>query len=319
MGYNITEVSGIGVPSDPASADPDWIFTVDLSDPSVTTITGQFQADSFFGPTAATFTVSSLSSDAFGVLTLEPNTGIFTFTIDREAVIASGTNQSVSFDITGTSILPFFGEASETDGVTLSILICVLLGTLIDTPSGRVPVESLAVGDLVLTLDGRKVPIRWIGSRRVTERELARDPALRPVRISAGAFGLNRPARDLWVSPQHRILLSGWHAELLFAEETVLAPAKGLVDDHAVRVDHEVTEVEYFHLLFDRHEIILTEALPTESFYPGRHSISELDAPVRAELLGLFPELDADDAIPDVAGPALRPWEARLLATRRLS
>jgi hypothetical protein len=319
MGYNITEVSGNGVPTGPSTTDPDWIFTADLSDPSVTTITGQFQADSFFGPTGATFAVDSISTGAFGVLTLDATSGVFTFIIDRSAVIASGTDQVISFNITGTSVLPIVGVASDTDIVTLNILICVTHGTLVGTPTGLVPVEDLAISDLVLTLDGRAEPIRWIGSRRVTGGELAHDPTLRPVRIAAGAFGPGRPARDLSVSPQHRIHLSGWRAELLFGEETVLAPAKGLVDDHAVRIEHEIEDVEYFHLLFDRHEIILTEGLPTESFYPGSHSIGELDSAARTELLRVFPELETADAAPAPAGPALRPWEARLLAIRRLS
>jgi hypothetical protein len=317
MAYNITEVSGNGV----SGNDDDWVFTADLSDPSVTTITGQFQAFRGDNPVAATFTTNPPppGTSDFGSLSIDAQTGVFVFTIDRSAVIASGSDQVVSFQITGSSPpLPFVLN-SQTDNITLNILICVVLGTLIGTPAGPVRVEDLQVGDLVLTLDGRAEPIRWIGSRRVSGADLARDPALRPVRIAAGAFGPDRPARDLAVSPQHRILLSGWRAELLFGEETVLAPAKGLIDDHAVRIDHEVDDVEYFHLLFDQHEIILTEGLPTESFYPGQHSISELDRAARDELLRLFPELEDDRLLPAVAGPALRPWEARLLAARRLS
>ncbi len=226
-----------------------------------------------------------------------------------------GRHHSRLPEVTGTLI----GSQSDTDSVTLNILICVMLGTLIGTPGGLVPVEDLQVGDLVLTVDGRAEAIRWIGSRRLTAGELLRDPSLRPVRIAAGAFGPDRPARDLSVSPQHRVLLSGWRAELFFGEETVLAPAKGLVDDRAVRIDREVDDVEYFHLLFDRHEIILTEGLPTESFYPGPHSLRELDTSARAELLRLFPQLEADEIALDPAGPGLRPWEARLLSAGRPS
>ena len=313
MGYNINPVISGGEPTDVGN--DTWAFTADLSDPSVTIVTGQFQGSNFFGPVASTFSVTMASPSGFGTLTIDPNTGVFTFTIDRAAVIATGGDVVINFTITGTTA----GGASDSDNVILNILICVARGTLIETPLGPVPVEDLKVGDLVRTLDGRAEAIRWIGARRVTADELDRDPALRPVRISAGAYGPDKPARDLTVSPQHRIFLSGWRAELLFGEDRVLAPAKGLLDDLSVRIDHGADGVEYFHLLFDRHEIILTEGLPTESFYPGAHSVRELDAPVREELLRLFPELDTGDTQLDPAGPGLRPWEARLLATRRIS
>lgn len=312
MGYNIDPVVTGGQPVNVGN--DTWAYTADLSDPNVTIITGQFQASNFFGPVTATFSVGTAAPSGFGTLSIVPSTGVFTFTIDRAAVIASGNDVVINFTVTGVN-----GGNSDTDSVILNILICVARGTLIATPRGLVPVEELQVGDLVLTHDGRAEEIRWIGARHVSAGDLARDPSLRPVRISAGAYGPDQPTRDLTVSPQHRILLSGWRAELLFGEDTVLAPAKGLLDDRSVRIDRDADEVEYFHLLFDRHEIILTEGLPSESFYPGSYSIGELDTPARDELLRLFPELDGDDNPLDPAGPGLRPWEARLLASRRPS
>ena len=45
-------------------------------------------------------------------------------------------------------------------------------------------------------------------------------------------------------------------------------------------------------MLFDRHEIILTEGAETESFHPGRQAVSALGADVQAELVHLFPDLE---------------------------
>lgn len=318
MGYNISEVSGTFTPTTSVLFFPDgWTFDADLTQSFVTIVGGDF--DVTIGPSTngeATdgYEFQLTSGDEWGDLTFNTVTGEFEFTVDRAAVIASGSDQVVTFTVIGRS-----GGDSDTDTVTINILICVTRGTLIETPQGPVPVEDLRVGDPVVTFDGGAEPIRWIGSRRVTGEELARDPSLRPVRISAGALGPGRPARDLSVSPQHRILLSGWRAELLFGEDTVLAPAKGLLDDHAIRIDREIGDTEYFHLLFDRHEIIFTDGLPTESFFPGRHSIGALEAPAREELMRLFPELGAPQDSPAPAGPGLRPWEARLMASRRLS
>lgn len=314
MGYNIGEVSGGSVGSGTFSADI-WTFTADLDTPSVTTVSGNFNVVPLGGgaQSEATngYTFTALSTTQWGTLAFNTVTGTFTFTINRAAVLSSGSDQTVTFMVTGRS-----GTDTDTDTVRINILICVTRGTMIDTPSGAVPVEDLRPGDLVLTEDGRSEPLRWIGSRRLSAADLVADPSLRPVRIAADTFGSARPVRDLRVSPQHRVLLTGWHAELLFGEDRVLVPAKGLLDDRAVTVDRGADGAEYFHLLFDRHEVILTEGLPTESFFPGPHSLGELDGPARDELLRLFPDFGEAPAPFEPAGPGLRPWEARLMARR---
>jgi hypothetical protein len=87
----------------------------------------------------------------------------------------------------------------------------------------------------------------------------------------------------------HRILVRGWQAELYFGDEELLVPAKHLVNDHSV-VWQPVDRVEYFHILFDQHEVIFSDGAATESFYPG-DQIMHGDAQMRSELESLFPEL----------------------------
>lgn len=41
---------------------------------------------------------------------------------------------------------------------------CFACGTLIATPDGERPVETLAIGDLVTTMNGT-APVRWIGRK----------------------------------------------------------------------------------------------------------------------------------------------------------
>lgn len=245
----------------------------------------------------------------FGTLTTNSTDGTYTFVADWDAVLASGYDQLAYFHVTPIRN----GVRGETDGVYIQLLICVARGTRIATPDGEVPVESLAVGDLVDTVDGPAQAVRWIGSRMVGKAELAARPHLRPVRIRAGALGENRPVRDLLVSPQHRVLLGGWRAELLFGEDEVLAPAKALVNDDTIRIDTAAEEVEYFHILFDTHQIMLTEGLPTESFHPQEYSLNALDRAVRDEILSLFPALADMRGQGKTARLSLRPWEARML------
>ncbi len=181
---------------------------------------------------------------------------------------------------------------------------CFVAGTLILTPEGERAVEDLSPGDLVMTLDNGAQPLRWIGQRVVPARG-----RFAPIRFRRGALG-NR--RALMVSPQHRMVVGGWQAELLFGSAQVLVAAKHLVDDAAVR-PVPMDQVTYVHLLFDRHEVIRAEGALTESFHPGAHILAG-DAEMRAEIGALFPELDGAPAeCLATARPVLKGREAVLL------
>ncbi len=182
---------------------------------------------------------------------------------------------------------------------------CFVTGTLIRTPRGERAVESLKPGDLVETLDHGARPLLWIGFTCAdgTGRHA-------PVRIRAGALG---NSRDLLVSPQHRMLVQGWQAELHFGQSEVLVPARHLVDGKSI-VQQSVSDVGYWHLLFDRHEIIWSDGALSESFFPGDHILMQ-DRETQAELLALFPELadPAREIFATTARPALTRHEARVL------
>lgn len=181
--------------------------------------------------------------------------------------------------------------------------ICFTPGALITTPRGQVRVEDLQVGDLVITADNGLQAIRWIGSRRMTGARLQAYPDLRPIRIRRDAFGPGMPERDMWVSPQHRMLVRAERTQLDFGETEVLAPAKGLLDDHRVTIDYGLKETTYIHILFDRHEIIWANGTPTESFHPGHHAMDTIEQAARDELYEIFPELRDS---PTNYGPAVR-------------
>lgn len=290
MGFNIGEVSGY------SGGPGNWSLTVDLTDPSVTSVTGDFDVTSvIFGSSlgeADNYAASDFSAN-FGTyasnFTLDAD-GVFTFDIDRQAVFQSGSDQTLSFTITGTS-----GANSDDDGVSVTLLICVARGTLVDTADSARPVERLWPGDRVRTRDNGMQQLRWVGSRSLSAADLAAHPDLCPVRIGAGALGPGVPSRDLVVSPQHRILIVDWRAQMLFGQDEVLVPAKALVNDRDIRVV-DTGPVEYFHLLFDAHQVIYTDGAETESFHPAAPALSAVDAALRRELLAIFPDLRADPA-----------------------
>lgn len=310
MGYNISEVTG--ATGGGTSGLDTWTFDVALNGNDVTTVSGDFDEVPLGGGGASEsnqgYEFSVTSGDEYGDLTYNATTGEFTFTIDRDAVFESGSDQTIVIAVTGRD-----SQGTDSDTIIINVTICVARGTLIDTETGPVPVEDLRPGDKVLTVDGPPQPVRWIGCRPVSARELRADPSLRPVRIAAGAFGQGLPARDLTVSPQHRVLVDDWRAELFFGAAQVLVPAKALVNDLTIRTDHAADGVDYFHVLFDRHELMLTEGLPTESFHPGDYALRALGDETRAELYKLFPHLTDGAGAPETARMVLRPWESALL------
>lgn len=185
-------------------------------------------------------------------------------------------------------------------------VVCFVRGTRIATERGEIPVEDLSVGDLVVTLDRGLQPIRWIGSVTVPG-----DGPFAPVAVAAGTLG-NR--RTLRISPQHRLLLEGWPVALHAGQDQVLVAAKHLVNGASVR-RAPVASVEYFHMLFDRHEIVFSEGQPSESLHPGDTALRGMGAAARAEILALFPDLaDGWQGYGAAARHSLRAIEGRVIA-----
>jgi collagen type I alpha len=148
-------------------------------------------------------------------------------------------------------------------------LACYVAGTRIATPVGEVLVEGLAVGDLVLTAEGRVAPVRWTGRRRVDCSLHPRPHDVLPIRIAVDAFGPGRPRRDLYLSPDHAVLCG-----------SVLIPVRYLVNGLTV-ASVPVAAVTYFHLELDKHSVILAEGMPTESYLDtGNRNSFESGGPV---------------------------------------
>ena len=180
-------------------------------------------------------------------------------------------------------------------------VVCFTSGTTISTDQGMQPVETLRVGDIVKTLDDVGKPIRWIGSRRFGAATLACHENLRPVRITAGALGNGLPKQDLLVSQQHRVLVSSKIATRMFGVSDVLIAAIKLTAMPGIFVDETVTEVAYFHILFDAHEVVFAESTPTESLHTGPQGMKSISAAARTEILTIFPDLAQPDAVRDTA------------------
>lgn len=182
----------------------------------------------------------------------------------------------------------------------ISLMVCLTKGTLIRTPRGAVPIETLRVGDSVSTLDGDR-PLRWIGTRHLVKADLDDNIKLRPVRIKAGALGALLPTADLCVSRQHRMVVASAVARRMFDTPMVLASAIRLTDLPGIAIDMAVETVTYIHLAFDDHAIIFANDAPTESLLLTPTSIQALTPAARAELTLLFPQKVAATVAPKSA------------------
>lgn len=193
---------------------------------------------------------------------------------------------------------------------------CFVTGTLILTDKGERPVESLRPGDLVWTRDNGFQPLRWCGASRVLPSLLAASPQLRPIRIEVDALGPNSPDAPLLVSPQHRILVRSAIAARMFGCTEVLVAAKHLLELPGVHVEDELDSFSYHHLMFDRHEVILSNGAETESLYPGPEALKALPEAAVEEIEALFPGLILGADLPPPARHLAKGAQVRRLAER---
>lgn len=185
------------------------------------------------------------------------------------------------------------------DRQTWNVVTCYLRGTRILTPQGEKPIETLQPGDLVMTRDNGRQPILWIGASTVMGQG-----RLAPVRIARGALGQGLPLRDLYVSRQHRMLLRSRVAERMFGSPEILVPAIKLIGLPGIAVTEVPTQVTWFHLLTEPHQIIFAEGAPSETLLTGAEAMRAVGAEAAAELALLFPELIAHPVLP--ARPCIR-------------
>lgn len=196
------------------------------------------------------------------------------------------------------------------------VVPCFVRGTLIATDAGQVAVEDLTVGCLVQTRDHGLQPVRWIGSKKLSALDLINNKKMKPIRIKAGALGHGTPEIDLLVSPQHRVLVRSKIAQKMFGTDEVLVAAKQLLQIEGIDVAHDLPEVEYFHILFDQHEVVLSNGAETESLYTGKEALKAVGPAAREEIFSLFPELREDDEAATGARRLLSGREGRKLAVR---
>jgi hypothetical protein len=183
---------------------------------------------------------------------------------------------------------------------------CFVAGSMVATPEGDTAIEDLNVGDLVETMDDGPQRIRWIG-----KRTLPGTGKMAPVVFQTGTLGATS---DLAVSPNHRMLIEGAPAELFLGQSAAFVAAKALVNGTTVERMPQAS-VSYVHIMFDAHQIIWANGVPSESFFASANALASLEGDQARELEALFPgAFKSSESSPyAMARPETRLFEGRLL------
>lgn len=184
--------------------------------------------------------------------------------------------------------------------------VCFASGTLIATPTGFVPIDTLVAGQRICTRDAGPQPIKWIYSRNITKQEMQGNVNLCPVMLPG--------ASKLRLSRHHRILVSGKIAQRMFGQDEFWVPAKDLVGCCRITLQ-SAQSLTYFHILMDGHHVINANGLATESLYLGAEGLDAMTPAALYELETILPSLHPGAAAPlcrvSVAGRRVRQLAAR--------
>lgn len=145
-------------------------------------------------------------------------------------------------------------------------------------------VQTIQPGDSVQTLGGAAQNVLWVGKRKLSKFELDTKPELLPIKVSRGSLGPSMPNEDLFVSPQHRLLVRSSVVYRMFEEAEVLVPAKLLLEAKGIEAFTPTNGITYYHILLESHAVIWANGAEAESLLLGPEARSIFTAQQAAEI-----------------------------------
>jgi len=176
-------------------------------------------------------------------------------------------------------------------------------GTLLATPKGPVAIQDLSPGMEVTSQDGTARRVLWIGSIMIAPRQnlSVNGGPTGLFRIIPDAFGMGRPAGNLLMGPGARLLTRPHSLRDSLTQDAVLTPCSDLVDGAHVIDVAPPRPVAVFHLVLERHSILLADGIETESYHPGPGFERMMEAQARHTFLSFFPNFGAPEDFGDPA------------------
>lgn len=224
-----------------------------------------------------------------GVIQTETGDLFFVMIDDGEGFGSNPFDDAPIDSITINSISAFGVQQLASASNTQSFVPCFAAGTFLETRCGLVPIEDIAVGDKVMTLDNGLQTVNWVGSHFLNANQLAQRSDLCPIRICAGALGTGYPKNDLIVSPQHRVLLKSKIVQRMTGHAEVFIAAKKLVGLPGIQYQNCSIGVHYHHLAMSAHEVVWANGAPAETLFLGDQLKQGLSRNVRHELEMVMP------------------------------
>jgi hypothetical protein len=160
---------------------------------------------------------------------------------------------SVMSAVNGPMAIPLSITGTVTDSP-----VCYLRGTRILTTTGEVCVEDLKIGDLVVTRFAAVQPIKWIGRQSFDARFTKANRDRMPICIHAGSLGDRLPARNLFVSPGHSMLVDGQ-----------LVLGRSLVNGVTITQQESPADIHYFQIELGTHDCVIAEGAWSETYADG--------------------------------------------------
>lgn len=183
---------------------------------------------------------------------------IYTGSLDSGGLTGSVFTEAASPEVTLILANEPLGDGifytTDTSGM---LPVCFAAGTLIATLGGERTVETLKIGDMITTAEGKTVAVKWLGKQTVHKLFT---PAERfvPVRVSAGALGDGLPHTDLVLTAGHALIIDDFAID-----------AGALVNGTTITYDpiESLPErVTYYHIETDAHDIVMANGAPAETF-----------------------------------------------------
>jgi hypothetical protein len=155
-----------------------------------------------------------------------------------------------------------FAAASTVDA--MCSIVCYAKGSLILTEQGYTPIENINVGDKIVTKgkifnnsfiqddsELRSEPVKWISKFKVTNL----NTESKPICIKKDALGENYPFQDLYVSPNHSLLINN-----------KMTVARNIMNGTTIYQDNECNDIEYYHIECEYHSAIFANGVLSESY-----------------------------------------------------
>ena len=197
-----------------------------------------------------TYTVTSYFTDPLNSGATAPLSSDTTYTITVFAYSASDVNTYLVNSIDGTGT--FQASNNNNNNNNNNGAVCFLGNAPVLTPAGWARIDSLAVGDLVCTADGRDVAVTRVKHQRI-ERPSA---AVNPYVIPAGLFGATE---NLPISPRH----------------CVAVPGRGMVEAQYLGLKQMPMRAtfDYYNLELPEWDNMIVAGVEVESLAPKKHVV----------------------------------------------